>query len=421
MTGMKRLSICYAAPGHSLLPSAGSSRNVLNLAKALSQWADVTLAFRSILGPAQGEPYRIMAFEPQPSRFVEPKDDVATRGLNPISHIAYLRTLRSFCRRQAGSYDVVLEKGWRLSGFFADAFRSQGVPGAVVENDVRCWNEPLNDWRTIGKSTLHSAAQRFAGFYSRRAALVIAETEELKSALMKERGIAEDRLEVIGLGVDHSLFRPMDPASARQSLGIRPEATVLLYVGGMDIYHDLSPLFEALTQTGPLPAELHLVGDGEFRIRYEHEARRAKIKAQFHGPVPHNRVPEYIAAADLCLAPYRTSAFHQGEVAFSTLKIPEYMACGRPVASVPSGHIKRLIEHQVTGFLLPNEVSSWLSFMNALPPRQHLHDMGRAALLAAQSLSWDKTAARYLEVCRRLVAEKRSARSGLHLEVPNSE
>ena len=48
MTSRKRLSICYAAPGQNLLPSAGPTRNVLNVANALSQWADVTVAFRSI-------------------------------------------------------------------------------------------------------------------------------------------------------------------------------------------------------------------------------------------------------------------------------------------------------------------------------------------------------------------------------------
>ena len=106
--------------------------------------------------------------------------------------------------------------------------------------------------------------------------------------------------------------------------------------------------------------ELHVVGDGEYRVRCEEKARRAQIRLRFHGHVPHSMVPQYIAAADLCVAPYRTSAFHNGLLPFSTLKIPEYMACGRPVVSVPSGSIERLIEDRVSGFLFPNEVSSWV-------------------------------------------------------------
>ena len=167
---------------------------------------------------------------------------------------------------------------------------------------------------------------------------------------------------MVGLGVDHALFRPRDQASARISLGINPAATVLLYVGGMDKYHDLGPIIEAFGQIRSPSFELHLVGDGEFRARYEEKARHAQTPVRFHGRVPHPMVPDYIAAADICLAPYQTSAFHGEMVTFSTLKIPEYMACGRPVVSVPSGAIRKLIEDQVSGFLFPNDVSSWVVF-----------------------------------------------------------
>ena len=117
-------------------------------------------------------------------------------------------------------------------------------------------------------------------------------------------------------------------------------------------------------------------------------------------------VPQYIAAADLCIAPYRTSAFHNQLVTFSTLKIPEYMACGRPVVSVPSGNIQRLIEDQVSGFLFPNDVVSWVSFFAAPPSREQLRGMGRAAARTVASLSWEKTAAQYLEVCHKLTGQE---------------
>ena len=48
MSARRRLSICYAVPGHSLVASAGPTRNVLSLARALSRWADVTVAFQRL-------------------------------------------------------------------------------------------------------------------------------------------------------------------------------------------------------------------------------------------------------------------------------------------------------------------------------------------------------------------------------------
>jgi glycosyltransferase involved in cell wall biosynthesis len=189
-------------------------------------------------------------------------------------------------------------------------------------------------------------------------------------------------------------------------LGIDPGACVLLYVGGMDAYHDLTPVIDALAKISAPFLELHLAGDGEYRGAYEARAKHARVPIRFHGQVPHDRVPEFIAAADLCLAPYRVSAFPNESVSFSTLKIPEYMACARPVASVPSGHIKKLIADQVSGFLFPNDVASWVTFLEALPSRQKLRDMGLAAAQAAESINWDTTAERYLAVCQGLTTQR---------------
>jgi glycosyltransferase involved in cell wall biosynthesis len=399
----KRLSLCYAAPGHYLLSTSGTTRNILSLAKAISRWADVTVAFRRILEPVSPDEYNVIAIEPNTMASNNHGDDLATRGLNPFTHLAYLRTLQCFSECGSHSYDLVLEKGWRLSGFLVNAFRLRGVPGILVENDVYRWNEPVTNPRTVIKYLLHSAAQVVARSYSRRVPMIITETEELKAMLIKQRGIAPDQIKVVGLGVEHSLFRPLDQRLSRQSLGIPLDATVLLYVGGMDKYHDLRPVIEALAQIRSPSLELHMVGDGEHRKRYEEKARGTQITVKFHGRVFHHKVPDYIAAADVCIAPYCASAFHNGQVTFSTLKIPEYMAGGRPVISIPSGHIQSLIKDQISGFLFPNDVPSWVSFLKAIPPRKRLEEMGRAAAQAVERRSWENTAARYLEVCQALV------------------
>jgi D-inositol-3-phosphate glycosyltransferase len=220
------------------------------------------------------------------------------------------------------------------------------------------------------------------------------------------RGIAPEKIQVAGLGVDHALFRPVQQAASREVLKIQADAFVLLYVGGMDTYHDLFPVFDALANINVPLVELHLVGDGELRAAYEDRAKSARIPIRFHGKVAHERVADFVAAADLCLAPYRVSAFPNQAVCFSTLKIPEYMACARPVVSVPSGHIKMLIEDQVSGFLFPTDASSWMTFLRALPSRERLHAMGRAAARSVETVTWDKTAEQYLRLCEPLLDRK---------------
>jgi len=400
-----RLTLCYAAPGQSLLGTAGPTRNVLSVAKAMSQWADVTVAFRRIPESIPSCGFRVIAIEDAKPGTVT-RDDVAVRGLNPLTHVGYLREVRRFAAQAARSYDIVFEKGWRFSGYLACEVMRRGTPSGLIENDVRYWNEPVRGLRTLLRYGAQAATQFLAARCSRRVPLVIAETEELKEALIALRSIAPDRIEVVELGVDHSMFHPREQAEARDGAGISRDATVLLYVGGLDIYHDLGPLIEALGRPARAGIELHIVGDGELRSEYEHAVRRVNAQATFHGQVPHERVPGFIAAADLCLAPYQPNRFYAGKITFSTLKIPEYMACARSVASVPHGHILRLIEHQVSGFLLPNDVDAWTAFLNALPSRARLQAMGREAAKRVAALTWEKTADRYLDIARRLLTKR---------------
>lgn len=324
---------------------------------------------------------------------------MTARGLNPLHHWQYLKTLRHFAADSSGDFDLVLEKGWRLSGYLARAFARCGTPVVLIENDARWWNEPLRDLRSLARFAAHLAAQRVARRCSCSLPLVIAETEQLKSALIAERHLRPECVQVVPLGVDHARFRPLSRNAARVELGLSNEALIMLYVGGMDQYHDLSPLLEALGHVAPAHLELHLVGDGAYCGRYRDLAKGSTVPVRFHGQVGHAKVPAFIAAADVCLAPYQTSGFHAGQVSFSTLKIPEYIACERPVISVPSGNILTLIEDGVSGFLFPNELAAWRKFLTAFPNRARLAEMGRVAAPKVASLSWSATAQRYLQMC----------------------
>jgi glycosyltransferase involved in cell wall biosynthesis len=396
----QRLSICYAAPGHSLVPTSGTTRNILSLAEALSAWADVTVAFRDVPHPSvkPGPGLSLETIESDDRKPGPMVDDEATRGVNPLSHVAYMRKVSEFAKRTAGCFDLVLEKGWRLSGYLAYCVGAAGGAAAVVENDARCWTDSRTDPRTMLKWLLHCAAQQMAGHYSAKSLVVIAETEELRQQLHRVRHIPLEKIRVVPLGVNHNLFRPLDQQSARASVGIPLDKTILLYVGGMDKYHDLWPLLDALRGLTLPELELHIVGEGEYRGRYEAAAKRAKSRVVFHGRVSHERVPLYIAAGDLCLAPYCIEAFYDRTVSFSTLKIPEYMACARPVASIPSGEIKRLIQPGVSGFLFPNSTIGWRSFLYTCPDRDELGRMGEAARKAVENRSWEQTARGYMNV-----------------------
>ena len=399
MTDRHRLSICYAVPGHNLLSSAGPTRNVLSLAGALSNWARVTVAFRRVLEPITPCGFKVIEVKPDSSQRPHCVDDAAVRGVGYSDFFSYLASIRRFIATELPSYDMVLEKSWLLSGYISSHCRRRGIPAALVENIVPMLGGAPKSPSELLRYARLWAARFITGRYIRNTPRIIAETEQLKKALVRHWRIPASRVRVVGLGVDRHRFHPMEQTKARSVLGIPQDVKVLLYAGGLDRTHDLTPVLEAMTAYPDPSLQLHIVGDGMLREAYESRRCACRDRLFFHGRVPYEKIPEYVAAADLCLAPYDPAAFPGGEVAYSSLKIPEYLAAARPVVSVPSGHILNLIKPGVSGFLFPNQPGHWLEFLQRLPPRAILKQMGERALRTTAFRSWEDTACDYFSIC----------------------
>jgi len=379
------------------VPSAGPSRNVLSVAARLAEHADVTVAFRD---GAEGGPPGVRVLEIEPNRrsahHDDLRDDAALRGVGYADFLRYMRSLRRFVDSTTGRFDIVLEKGWLLSGYASCRYRSASIPSIPVENLVQMkssagFANPVAGLR-------HRAGRHMAGRYLAAAERIIAETPSLRGAISACHGVARDRIEVIQLGVDPERFRPGDRNAARRELGIPETATVLLYAGILDRIHDLEPVIRGLNAAPT--AILEVVGDGPLAARYRDLAVSVGVagRVRFRGRVDYADLPVRIAAADLCLAPYDPSAFFGHEVSYSTLKIREFLASGRPVMSVRSGSIPDLVRNGETGFIVEHEREAWRAALSALPDRQVLAEMGiRAA--ADPVRDWEDVALDYLNVC----------------------
>jgi len=158
------------------------------------------------------------------------------------------------------------------------------------------------------------------------------------------------------LGVDTRRFHPN--LGAREGLILEGAGPKLLSVGSLVPVKDQETLLKALARVVPrFPAvRLHLVGAGPLRGPLERQAADLGISGEvtFHGSVPHDRLPAYYRAADLCILSSRHES--QGMV------VLEAAACGRatvgtavgilpelaPPAPVPVGDARRLAEAMAT-------------------------------------------------------------------------
>lgn len=206
--------------------------------------------------------------------FLAPFEDtevvVHPREFRPRAYLAEARFLWGLCRRLAP--DVVHTHGYRADVVAGATARRAGVPTVTTVHGFTGGGP---------KNRLYEWLQRRA---FRRCDAVVAVSRPLARAL-EEDGVRPQRLHVV-----QNAWRPrggsLDRAAARERLGMRPDATVLGWVGRLSPEKAPDLFLEALAR---LDADVRgsVVGDG--RERPELEARAESLgltgRVHWHGRV----------------------------------------------------------------------------------------------------------------------------------------
>ena len=181
---------------------------------------------------------------------------------------------------------------------------------------------------------------------------IVAATEHEQRLLDRVYGVPRGRVEVIPLGVDRERFRPRAQLDARTSLGIDPQARVLLAVGRIEPLKGLDILIESLAEmAGRDGLQLLIVGGDERAereiARLREVAREAGVEAlvRFVGPVPHEQIGAYYNAADVVVVPSFYESF--GLVA------AEALASRVPVVASRVGGLTSTVADGRNGYLIP--------------------------------------------------------------------
>jgi glycosyltransferase involved in cell wall biosynthesis len=122
--------------------------------------------------------------------------------------------------------------------------------------------------------------------------------------------------------VEVEVFEAAVPGSFRTEWGIGDDETVILYHGDIGIDDGVDVLLEA---AGSLPARVVIAGDGDSSFMGSLK-RRAPSNVIFTGWIPYGRMPDVVASADICCAPFRSSLYTNSTF---PLKPMEAMAAGK--------------------------------------------------------------------------------------------
>jgi len=313
----------------------------------------------------------------------------------------FVRRLVAYVQAQGRGYDLLHSHYW-LSGWAGQVLKERwGVPHVIMFHT-------LGEVKLQARPSQREPPDRLEA--ERQIALaadrVVCASRGEKEALVRLYGVPPERIEVVPCGVDTGLFRPLGRPQARAELGLPQEVPLVLFVGRLEPLKGLDLLLRAHARLS-IPALLLIVGGDQ-----RDEALRARLRALaqrlgtaqrvlFHPAVPHQRLPLYYSAADVCAVPSHYESF--GLVAL------ESMACATPVVASRVGGLQELVRHGQTGLLVsPAQPEPFARGLGGLLGDPALRDaLGRRARLAALGYQWPQVAERVEAIYRQVLGPRR--------------
>ncbi len=264
-----------------------------------------------------------------------------------LSQAGLMRDLEASLRRTLdaeGEIAVVHAHSPSLNGTPALRVRRTGGPPLVYE--VRAlWEDAAVDHGTFTEGSMRYRISRYLETrLLRKVDCVVVLCEALRREITA-RGVAADRVHVVGNGVDTDRFKPRPPdPDLGSALGLGP-GPVVGFLGSFYAYEGLALLLEAMAPVlRDLPeVTLLLVGGGPEEAALRQKVRDLGLEGRvvMPGRVAHEAVADHYALVDLLVYPRHSNRLTE----FTTpLKPLEAMALGLPVLGSDVGGIRELLE-----------------------------------------------------------------------------
>ena len=229
----------------------------------------------------------------------------------------------------------------------------------------------------------------------RRSDFVIAVSHELRDRAI-DLGADPQRSLAILNGCDTEIFRPMDRAAARTSVGVPLEREEIVFVGRLVPLKGLRELLEALAivRKSRPQLELTLIGEGPLEPELKERAAKPDLLGcvRFVPASPPEIVAQWIGASNItCLASYSEGCPNV---------VIESLACGRAVVASNVGGVPELVNSTNGVLIRPRDVPDLARGLLEALERQ----WDECAIAAKAQRSWMEVAEATIEVCRKVIS-----------------
>ena len=253
------------------------------------------------------------------------------------------------------------------------------------------------DVNLMNRGMISRMKQRAVG----HAARITVVSEKLKMILQNNYHVPAEKIAVIPMGCDLGKFTA-HPGKRRDS-SLIPDSEgkrKIVYVGRLVQYKGVQYLIDAMAE---VDADLYIVGDGPMREELERRADAYRDKIRFLGALGHEKLAEVYSAADVCCFP--SFRDEDGAEEGRPTTIMEAMACGRPIVTCPTGGIVDTIHDGVNGIMAREKDAHDLAtkIKMLLDDSALAERIGRQAAEDVKQYDWREIARQYADVIREIL------------------
>jgi len=282
------------------------------------------------------------------------------------------------------------------------------IPSVVEVNGLVLDELQVNNSKSFEYRVFSHLALRSEKLNYRYCNRIVSVTDKLKDELINLYSVPEDKIFVINNGANTDLFEPMDQKRVKTELRLEKSKKYVCFVGHLAAWQGVEFLiYAAPFILGKCPdVRFLVVGDGAMKNKLLEITSELGLldKFIFTGRVPYERVPLYINAADICVAPFIKG--RNSKIGLSALKTYEYLACGKPIVASNIPGVKDLIEFSGGGISVSPENPEELA--NAVV-ELILNENTRALMgkrgrkYVVENHSWKGVARKILDMCNDII------------------
>lgn len=233
---------------------------------------------------------------------------------------------------------------------------------------------------------------------------VLAINEKLREYTIRLGG-SHKKTQTLRAGLDFKQFNPSTSGeNVRKRYNLTKQDVVLFFMGWLYHFSGLKEVALQLARSEDPVVKLLIVGEGDAYVDLQQIGKQHNLKGKMilAGKRPYSEIPQFIAAADICILPAYPK--EKAMLDIVPIKMYEYMAMKKPViASKLPGVMKEFGEGN--GVVYVDRPEDVLQKALGLVRNDNLEELGRKARKFAEKYSWDNIVSEFERILKETLGD----------------